>query len=124
MEWGREEVPSDESRRRSKTRMGALAWEQEPPKTHSVYRSFFDRCVGSSILASLSEAGGNGRYGHLNTRNLLILSVALAAIMALAAMVGYAKRYISMETKTRSYYSPSPYENKANLVYCVRSGFG
>jgi hypothetical protein len=39
--------------------MGALAWEQEPPKTHSVSRSFFDRGVGSSILASLSEAGGN-----------------------------------------------------------------
>src|SRR5712692_8936700 len=39
--------------------MEALAWEQEPRKTHSVSRSFFDRGVGSSILASLSEAGGN-----------------------------------------------------------------
>src|ERR1700674_4202651 len=42
--------------------MGALAWEQEPPKTHSVSRPFFDRGVGSSILASLSEAGGNDRH--------------------------------------------------------------
>ena len=32
------------------------------PKTHSVSRSFFDRGVGSSILASLSEAGGNDRH--------------------------------------------------------------
>ena len=46
--------------------MGALAWEQEPPKTHSVYRSFFDRCVGSSILASLSEAGGNDQHSSLS----------------------------------------------------------
>src|SRR5882762_11674312 len=41
---------------------GALAWEREPRKTHSVCRSFFDRRVGSSILASLSEAGGNDRH--------------------------------------------------------------
>src|SRR6266566_10098556 len=32
------------------------------PKTHSVSRPFFDRGVGSSILASLSEAGGNDRH--------------------------------------------------------------
>ena len=46
--------------------MGALAWEQEPPKTHSVSRSFFDRGVGSSILASLSEAGGNDQHSSLS----------------------------------------------------------
>src|SRR5580700_5682483 len=46
--------------------MGALAWEQEPPKTHSVSRPFFDRGVGSSILASLSEAGGNDRHSSLS----------------------------------------------------------
>ena len=42
--------------------MEALAWEQEPPKTQTVSRSFFDRGVGSSILASLSEAGGNDQH--------------------------------------------------------------
>src|SRR5579863_2265978 len=47
-------------------KMGALAWEQEPPKTHSVSRSFFDRGVGSSILASLSEAGGNDQHSSLS----------------------------------------------------------
>ena len=46
--------------------MGALAWEQEPPKTHSVSRPFFDRGVGSSILASLSEAGGNDQHSSLS----------------------------------------------------------
>jgi hypothetical protein len=46
--------------------MGALAWEQEPPKTHSVSRSFFGRGVGSSILASLSEAGGNDQHSSLS----------------------------------------------------------
>jgi hypothetical protein len=46
--------------------MGALAWEQEPPKTHSVYWPFFDQCVGSSILASLSEAGGNDQHSSLS----------------------------------------------------------
>ncbi len=46
--------------------MGALAWEQEPPRTHSVSRPFFDRGVGSSILASLSEAGGNDRHSSLS----------------------------------------------------------
>jgi hypothetical protein len=46
--------------------MEALAWEQEPPKTHSVSRSFFDRGVGSSILASLSEAGGNDQHSSLS----------------------------------------------------------
>src|ERR1700692_3192994 len=46
--------------------MGTLAWEQEPPKTHSVSRSFFDRGVGSSILASLSEAGGNDQHSSLS----------------------------------------------------------
>jgi hypothetical protein len=46
--------------------MGALAWEQEPPKTHTVYRPFFDRCVGSSILASLSEAGGNDQHSSVS----------------------------------------------------------
>src|ERR1700682_4206875 len=43
-------------------RKGAPAGEREPRKTHSVSRSFFDRGVGSSILASLSEAGGNDRH--------------------------------------------------------------
>lgn len=38
---------------------GLLPWEQEPRRVHSVSRPFFDRDVGSSILASLSEAGGN-----------------------------------------------------------------
>ena len=47
-------------------KMGALAWEQEPPKTHSVSRPFFDRGVGSSILASLSEAGGNDQHSSLS----------------------------------------------------------
>src|SRR6202166_2749287 len=46
--------------------MGALAWEQEPPKTHSVSRPFFDPGVGSSILASLSEAGGNDQHSSLS----------------------------------------------------------
>ena len=46
--------------------MGAHAWEQEPPKTHSVSRPFFDRGVGSSILASLSEAGGNDQHSSLS----------------------------------------------------------
>ncbi len=46
----------------SQKKKGALAWEREPRKTHSVSRSFFDRGVGSSILASLSEAGGNDRH--------------------------------------------------------------
>src|SRR5579863_7998765 len=46
--------------------MRALAWEQEPPKTHSVSRPFFDRGVGSSILASLSEAGGNDQHSSLS----------------------------------------------------------
>jgi hypothetical protein len=36
------------------------------PVTHSVSRSFFDRGVGSSILASLSEAGGNDRHLSLS----------------------------------------------------------
>ena len=41
---------------------GALAWEQEPRKTHSICRPFFDRRVGSSILASISEAGRNDQH--------------------------------------------------------------
>jgi hypothetical protein len=39
---------------------GALAWEQEPRVTRfHLSVSFSHRRVGSSILASLSEAGGN-----------------------------------------------------------------
>ena len=37
----------------SQKKKGALAWEREPRKTHSVYRSFFDQGVGSSILVAL-----------------------------------------------------------------------
>jgi hypothetical protein len=39
---------------------GALAWEQEPRVARfHLSVSFSHRRVGSSILASLSEAGGN-----------------------------------------------------------------
>jgi len=39
---------------------GALAWEQEPLSSASPLSvSFSHRRVGSSILASISEAGGN-----------------------------------------------------------------
>ena len=46
-------------RRQAWKRRGALAWEQEPRRVRSGSRPFFGRGVGSSILASLSEAGGN-----------------------------------------------------------------
>jgi hypothetical protein len=39
---------------------GALAWDQEPPKGRvPLTRPRRGRAMGSSILASLSEAGGN-----------------------------------------------------------------
>ena len=48
------------NRRREK---GALAWEREPQRRIPFPDPFFlDRGVGSSILASLSEAGGNDRH--------------------------------------------------------------
>jgi len=38
--------------------MGALAWEQEPPKTHPIPGLIFDRGVGSSIqLPSQRQVG-------------------------------------------------------------------
>lgn len=38
---------------------GALAWDREPPCRVPLVRPRRDRTMGSSILASLSEAGGN-----------------------------------------------------------------
>jgi len=43
-----------------------LLGNKSPRSTHSVSRSFFDRGVGSSILASLSGAGGNDRHSSLS----------------------------------------------------------
>jgi len=45
--------------------MGALAWEQGPPKTHSVSRPFFDRGVRSSILILIT---GTRRISRLRVR--------------------------------------------------------
>jgi hypothetical protein len=46
--------------RSSGQKSGALAWEQEPRVARfHLPVSFSHRRVGSSILASLSEAGGN-----------------------------------------------------------------
>src|SRR5258708_17661159 len=49
-------------RYRSEQKNGALAWEQGPRMARfHLSVSFSHRRVGSSILASLSEAGGNER---------------------------------------------------------------
>src|SRR5580704_15366553 len=41
---------------------GALAWDREPQRSRSLIRPRRDRIMGSSILASLSEAGGNDPF--------------------------------------------------------------
>ena len=41
---------------------GALAWDREPQRSRSLIRSRRGRIMGSSILASLSEAGGNDPF--------------------------------------------------------------
>src|SRR5580704_15936875 len=41
---------------------GALAWDREPQRSRSLIRPRRDRIMGSSILASLSEAGGNDSF--------------------------------------------------------------
>src|ERR1700688_3959421 len=56
----------ERAKKKGQKRKGLLLGNKSPRKTHSVSRSFFDRGVGSSILASLSEAGGNDQHSSLS----------------------------------------------------------
>ncbi len=46
--------------------MGAPAWDPGPPESRLVIRPRRGRIMGSSILASLSEAGGNDPFHRMN----------------------------------------------------------